>query len=105
MITLVVFQECTVIGERVSHRLVSPEVGNDDDVLALDMFACLGIDMACGDGAVHDLATYDLGFHTEVVVRFTDVKRNTLVYLVYSDKLIEGSPKNVVSSVPVQPWR
>ncbi|MBF0190483.1 MAG: CreA family protein [Magnetococcales bacterium] len=39
------------------------------------------------------------------VVRFLDKKRNTLVYLVYSDKLIEGSPKNSISTVPVMPWR
>lgn len=35
------------------------------------------------------------------VVRMVDAKRNTLVYLVYSDKLIEGSPKNSVTAVPV----
>ncbi|MEO5347463.1 MAG: CreA family protein [Magnetococcus sp. YQC-9] len=39
------------------------------------------------------------------VVRFHDKKRNTLVYLVYSDKLIDGSPKNSISSVPIMPWR
>ena len=38
------------------------------------------------------------------VVRFFDQKRNVLVYLVYSDKLIEGSPKNSISSVPIMPW-
>ncbi len=38
------------------------------------------------------------------VVRFLDQKRNTLVYLVYSDKLIDGSPKNNVSAVPIMPW-
>ncbi|MBF0417419.1 MAG: CreA family protein [Magnetococcales bacterium] len=38
------------------------------------------------------------------VVRFYDKKRNTLVYLVYSDKLVEGSPKNSISSVPIMPW-
>ena len=38
------------------------------------------------------------------VVRFFDKKRNTLVYLVYSDKLIEGSPKNSISTVPIMPW-
>ncbi len=38
------------------------------------------------------------------VVRFFDKPRNTLVYLVYSDKLIEGSPKNSVSAVPIMPW-
>ena len=35
------------------------------------------------------------------VVRMVDRKRNTLVYLVYSDRLIEGSPKNSVTAVPV----
>jgi CreA protein len=38
------------------------------------------------------------------VVRFLDEKRNALVYLVYSDKLIDGSPKNSVSAVPIMPW-
>ncbi len=38
------------------------------------------------------------------VVRFYDKKRNTLVYLVYSDKLIDGSPKNSISTVPIMPW-
>ena len=35
------------------------------------------------------------------VVRMVDKKRNTLIYLVYSDRLIEGSPKNSVTAVPV----
>ncbi len=38
------------------------------------------------------------------IVRGCDVKRNVLVYVVYSDKLIEGSPKNSTSSVPIMPW-
>ncbi|WP_246624727.1 CreA family protein [Oceanobacter mangrovi] len=43
-------------------------------------------------------------FKTMQVVRFFDQKRNTLVYLVYSDKLVDGSPKNSISTVPIQPW-
>ena len=35
------------------------------------------------------------------VVRMVDAKRNTLVYLSYSDRLIEGSPQNSVTAVPV----
>ena len=35
------------------------------------------------------------------VVRIVDVKRNTLIYLSYSDRLIEGSPQNSISAVPV----
>ncbi|APC10361.1 MULTISPECIES: protein CreA [Providencia] len=38
------------------------------------------------------------------VVRFYDPKRNTLVYLTYSDKMIDGSPKNALSAVPIMPW-
>ncbi len=38
------------------------------------------------------------------VVRFYDPKRNALVYLSYSDKIIEGSPKNSLSAVAVTPW-
>ncbi|MEO8526213.1 MAG: CreA family protein [Caldimonas sp.] len=35
------------------------------------------------------------------VVRLVDKKRNTLVYLTYSDRLIDGSPKNSVTAVAV----
>lgn len=35
------------------------------------------------------------------VVRMVDKKRNTLVYLTYSDRLIDGSPKNSVTAVAV----
>ncbi|MDB5650259.1 MAG: CreA family protein [Hyphomicrobiales bacterium] len=38
------------------------------------------------------------------IVRGCDPKRNVLVYMVYSDKLIEGSPKNSTSTVPIMPW-
>jgi CreA protein len=38
------------------------------------------------------------------VVRGCDAKRNVLVYLIYTDKLIEGSPKNSTSTVPIMPW-
>jgi CreA protein len=38
------------------------------------------------------------------ITRGCDVKRNVLVYMAYSDRLIEGSPKNSTSSVPIMPW-
>ncbi|MCI5150259.1 MAG: protein CreA, partial [Candidatus Electrothrix sp. MAN1_4] len=38
------------------------------------------------------------------VVRFYDPKRNTLIYLTYSEKLIDGSPKNSISTIVVRPW-
>ncbi|HEX3537835.1 MAG TPA: CreA family protein [Stellaceae bacterium] len=41
--------------------------------------------------------------HTRIY-RIVDKKRNTLVYLAISDKIINGSPQNAVSSVPIAPW-
>jgi CreA protein len=38
------------------------------------------------------------------IVRGCDARRNVLVYLVYSDKLIDGSPQNSTSTVPIMPW-
>ncbi len=45
-----------------------------------------------------------LFFKKMQIVRGCDTKRNVLVYMVYSDKLIDGSPKNSTSSVPIMPW-
>ena len=41
--------------------------------------------------------------HTQVY-RIVDKKRNTLVYIAISDKIIEGSPQNSISTVPIMPW-
>src|SRR5918999_686952 len=49
-------------------------------------------------------ARRSLFFKKMQIVRGCDVKRNTLVYMVYSDRLIEGSPKNSTSTVPIMPW-
>ena len=35
------------------------------------------------------------------IVRMVDRQRNALVYLTYSDRVIEGSPQNSVTAVPV----
>jgi len=43
-------------------------------------------------------------FKSLQVVRFLDRARNTLIYLAYSDKLIDGSPKNAISAVAMMPW-
>lgn len=45
-----------------------------------------------------------LFFKRMQIVRGCDPKRNVLVYLAYSDKLIEGSPQNSTSTVPLMPW-
>lgn len=38
------------------------------------------------------------------IYRIPDSKRNILIYLAVSSKIIEGSPANAVSAVPVMPW-
>ena len=43
-------------------------------------------------------------FKTLQVVRFFDRERNVLVYVAYSNRIIEGSPKNGISSVPIMNW-
>ncbi len=45
-----------------------------------------------------------LFFKKMQIVRGCDPKRNVLVYLVYSDRIIEGSPQNSTSTVPIMPW-
>ena len=57
---------------------------------------------AWGSGPVaRDFAGHRFG---EFVYRIVDKQRNTLVYLAISDKIIEGSPQNAVSTVPIMPW-
>ena len=46
-----------------------------------------------------------LVFKSLQVVRFYDAKRNTLAYLAYSDKVVDGSPKNAITAVPIMPGR
>ena len=43
-------------------------------------------------------------FKTLQVVRFLDTQRHVLVYVAYSNRVIEGSPKNSISSVPIMNW-
>jgi CreA protein len=74
------------------------------------------ISLSCRQvGPIHFKRKFDQGedvfrlrrsllFKRMQIVRGCDVKRNVLVYMVYSDKLIEGSPKNSTSSVPIMPW-
>jgi CreA protein len=74
------------------------------------------ISLSCRQiGPIHFKAKFEQGedmfrqrrslfFKKMQIVRGCDTKRNVLVYMVYSDKLIEGSPKNSTSSVPIMPW-
>ena len=57
-----------------------------------------------GQGDVVFSERRSLIFKKMQIVRGCDAKRNTLVYMVYSDRPIEGSPKNSTSTVPLMPW-
>jgi CreA protein len=45
-----------------------------------------------------------LVFKSMQVVRFYDKKHKALVYMVYSDRVLKGSPNNSITAVPVLPW-
>jgi CreA protein len=74
------------------------------------------ISLACRQtGPIHFKGKFEQGddvfrqrrslfFKKMQIVRGCDEKRNVLVYMVYSDRIIEGSPKNSTSSVPSMPW-
>lgn len=56
------------------------------------------------DGEEVYSARTSIFFKRTHVYRMLDKKRNTLIYLAISDKLIEGSPQNSISTVPIMPW-
>ncbi|UCV26814.1 CreA family protein [Ferribacterium limneticum] len=43
-------------------------------------------------------------FKETKIHRFFDKKRNVLIYLAISRRIIEGAPANAISTVPIQPW-
>lgn len=56
-----------------------------------------------GQESVYSERTSVFFKHTRVF-RVVDKKRNTLIYMAISDKIVEGSPQNAISSVPIMPW-
>ena len=55
-------------------------------------------------GDVMHRQSRSLFFKKMQIVRGCDAKRNVLVYMAYSDKLVDGSPKNSTTTVPIMPW-
>jgi CreA protein len=43
-------------------------------------------------------------FKATRIYRMADKKHNTLVYLAVSSKIVNGSPANAISMVPIMPW-
>ena len=101
--------------EGVACHYTAPEKGGlmgafglaeqtSDISLACRQYGPLKIKDKFSQGDVVFSERRSLLFKRMQIVRGCDVKRNVLVYMVYSDKLIEGSPKNSTSAVPIQPW-
>lgn len=44
-------------------------------------------------------------FKTTRIYRMVDKLRNTIIYLAISTKIINGSPANSISTVPIMPWQ
>ena len=87
---------------------VSGALGVAEEVSDISL-ACRQIGPVKFRGAFEQGATVfserrSLVFKRMQIVRGCDEKRNVLVYLVYSDRPIEGSPKNSTSTVPLMPW-
>lgn len=75
-----------------------------DASIACRQIGPISIDGELKDGEQVFDERRSLMFKELQVVRFFDRERNVLVYVSYSDRVIEGSPKNSISSVPVMPW-
>lgn len=65
----------------------------------------IGVDISklASEEKVYSESTSLFFKHTHVF-RAVDKARNTLVYVAISDRLIEGSPQNSISTVPIMPW-
>jgi CreA protein len=75
-----------------------------DISLACRQIGPIGFKEKFEQGSVMLRQSRSIFFKRMQIVRGCDEKRNVLVYLVYSDKLVDGSPKNSTSTVPIMPW-
>jgi CreA protein len=99
----------------VACHYTAPEKGGLSGALGLAEQTS-DVSLSCRQyGPIRFKGTFDQGdvvfserrsliFKKMQIVRGCDTRRNILVYMSYSDKLIEGSPKNSTSTVPIQPW-
>ncbi len=72
--------------------------------------ACRQVGPISFDGKLPDQETAfsedtSIMFKETRVTRLFDAKRNTLVYVAVSRLLIDGAPKNSISTVPIMPWK
>ena len=85
-------------------KLIGTSVDTSDASIACRQIGPIKVTAPLVDGEKVFSERRSIIFKTLQVVRFCDRRRNTLVYLVYSTKVIEGSPKNSISTVPMMPW-
>ena len=101
--------------EGVACHYTAPEKGGlmgafglaeqtSDISLACRQYAPIKFHGKAGQGDVVFSERRSVFFKKMQIVRGCDAKRNILVYMTYSDKLVDGSPKNSTSTVPIQPW-
>jgi len=112
---LAVYGDDDPLVEGVACHFTQPERGGyagalglaeqtSDISLACRQYGAIKIKQKFSQGDVVFAERRSLFFKRMQIVRGCDVKRNILVYLAFTDKLIDGSPKNSTSSVPIQPW-
>ena len=75
-----------------------------DVSLACRQYGPIKIKEKFGQGDVVFRQSRSFFFKKMQIVRGCDARRNVLVYMVYTDKLVDGSPKNSTSTVPIMPW-
>jgi CreA protein len=75
-----------------------------DISLACRQYGPVKFNAKAGQGDVVFSERRSVFFKKMQIVRGCDAKRNILVYMTYTDRLIDGSPKNSTSTVPIQPW-
>jgi CreA protein len=101
--------------EGVACHYTTPEKGGlmgalglaeqtSDISLACRQYGPIKFKAKAGQGDVVISERRSVFFKKMQIVRGCDAKRNILVYMTYTDKLIDGSPKNSTSTVPIQPW-
>ena len=109
---LAVYGSDDPIVEGVACHFTQPERGGyagvlglaeqtSDISLACRQYGPIKIKQKFSQGDVVFAERRSLFFKKLQIVRGCDAKRNILVYLAFTDKLIDGSPKNSTSSVPI----
>ncbi|MDE3176672.1 MAG: CreA family protein [Pseudomonadota bacterium] len=101
--------------EGVACHYTTPEKGGlmgalglaeqtSDISLACRQYGAIKFNAKSSQGDVVFSERRSVFFKKMQIVRGCDAKRNILVYMTFTDKLVDGSPKNSTSTVPIQPW-